>query len=137
MTGDSRRANVAAEVERGAESLRAAEVCLGVKLWDDAVSRAYYAAFHLVSALLLTEGLEARRHHGVHDLLFIHFIKPGRLQPKIAKLFGALQKYREQADYSRAFRFDEEGAREEVEHARAICSVARDELTRGGWLSTP
>jgi uncharacterized protein (UPF0332 family) len=136
VTGENRRANVAAEVERGAESLRAADVCLSVRLWDDAVSRGYYAAFHLVSALLLTEGLEARRHHGVHDLFFLHFVKPGRVPPKLARLFGALQKHREQADYSRAFRFDEEGAREEVEHAREICAFIRDELLRSGWLPT-
>ena len=57
-------------------------------------------------------------------------VVPSRLQ----KLFGALQKYREQADYSRAIRFDEQGAREEVDHARELCDALRAKLTEGGWL---
>jgi hypothetical protein len=40
----------------------------------------------------------------------------------------------EQADYARAFRFDEAGAREEVGHAGEICDEVRRMLTQGGWV---
>jgi len=135
VTEENRRSNLEAELERGNASLRAAEALLGLALWDDAVSRAYYAAFHHVQALLFSEGLEARSHTGTHDLLFQHFVRHGYLPARLAKLFAGLQRYREQADYSRLFRFDEQGAREEVERAGEICRTVRDLLSARGWLA--
>jgi uncharacterized protein (UPF0332 family) len=43
VTGENRRQNIAVESEKSAASLKAAELCLGAGLFDDAVSRAYYA----------------------------------------------------------------------------------------------
>lgn len=60
MTGENRKENLAIEVEKADASLRAADLCLHAGLFDDAVSRAYYAAFHMVQAVLLTLGLESR-----------------------------------------------------------------------------
>jgi uncharacterized protein (UPF0332 family) len=135
VSPDNRRQNLAAELERGRSSLRAAELCLQAGLFDDAVSRAYYGAFHHVQALLLTEGLEARTHAGTHDLLFVHFVRPGLLAPAVAKRFAALQKYREQADYARAFRFDLGGAQEELAAARQVCDAISEFLSARGWLT--
>ena len=39
-----------------------------------------------------------------------------------------LQKYREEADYSRAFVIDAEGAREEIEAARTFVDAVRAQL---------
>lgn len=134
MTEENRRANIEVELEKGDNSLRAAEALLALALWDDAVSRAYYAAFHHVQALLLSEGLEARSHGGTHDLFYLHFARSRRVDGEIAKRFAGLQKYREQADYARAFRFSEAGARAELDSARAICEAVRRFLRAGGWL---
>lgn len=135
MTQENRHRNIELEVEKGEASFKAAELCLQAALWDDAVSRAYYAALHYAEALLLTEGLEARSHHGVHDLLYLHFVRPGRAPARLSKLFAGLQKYREEADYARAFRFTEQGAREELENTREIRDFVRKALVDGGWLA--
>lgn len=137
MTEDNRRQNLTLELEKADASLAAARLCLGAGLWDDAVSRAYYAAFHAVQAVLLSEGFESRSHHGAHDLFFMHFVRPGRLDAGLAKLLAGLQRYREQADYSRAFRFNELGAREEVRHAEEIQTAMKDYLAQHGWLPKP
>ena len=65
MTPANARAHVAAELSRGEKSLQAAEALLALGLFSDAVSRAYYAAFHHACALLLVEGAEPRTHAGV------------------------------------------------------------------------
>jgi len=132
---ENRRRNLELEVERATASLRAAEVCLDAALWDDAVSRSYYAAYHMVQAVLFTTGLEARTHERLHDLFFLHFVRPGIFPPRLARLLASLQKYREQADYSRAIRFDEDGAREAVTQAREVHESLRAWLTREGWLA--
>lgn len=109
-------------------------MCLEAGLWDDAVSRAYYAAYHIVQAVLFTAGLEARTHEGIHDLFFLHFVRPGVFPRRLTRLLASLQKYREQADYSRAVRFDAEGASDEVAHAREIHDTLCAWLTNGGWI---
>ena len=131
MTSENRQRNVDAERAKGERSLRAATDLLRLGHHDDAVSRAYYAAYHHLQALLFTEGLQARTHEGVHDLFFLHFVQPGHLPRRLAKLCSSLQRFREQADYSRAFSFDEEGAREEVEKAREVCEAVARHLDSG------
>ncbi|MBI3183745.1 MAG: HEPN domain-containing protein [Myxococcales bacterium] len=136
MTQENRRRNIELELEKGEASLKAAGLCLQAALWDDAVSRAYYCALHYAQALLLTLGLEARSHHGVHDLLYLHFVRPGQAPARLSKLLAGLQKYREEADYARAFRFSEQGAREEVANATEIRDFVRVALAEQGWLTS-
>ena len=47
------------------EKLAAAKLLFENEMYDDAVSRAYYSAFHCAQALLLNEGLKAETHSGV------------------------------------------------------------------------
>lgn len=135
MTVDNRRENLVLELEKGEADFQAVRVLLEAGLWDAAVGRAYYGAFHFVSALLLSIGVEARSHHGTHDLLYMHFVRPGLVPARISKLFAGLQKYREQADYSRMFRFEEADARDEIANAEEIRAKARELLLAGGWIS--
>jgi uncharacterized protein (UPF0332 family) len=103
VTDDNKRANSAAELARGAESLRAARVLIDAGLLHDAESRGYYAAYHAAVALLLVQDLEPRSHSGVANLIGLHFVKTGRLDAGDARLFARLQKYRVEADYSTGF----------------------------------
>lgn len=136
MIEENRRRNVELEIERASASLRAARLCLEAGLWDDAVSRGYYAAYHAVQAVLFTAGLEARTQEGMHDLFFLHFVRPGVFPRRLARVLASLQRYREQADYSRAIRFDEEGAREAVGHAVEVHDTLHGWLHDEGWLGS-
>ena len=51
MTGPNREENTLAEMQRAEQTLLAAEALLGLGMWNDAVSRAYYVAFHAACAL--------------------------------------------------------------------------------------
>ena len=120
MTDDNKRANSAAELARGDESLRAARVLIDAGLLHDAESRLYYAAYHAAVALLLTQGLEARSHSGVANLLGLHFVKTGRLDAGDARLFARLQKYRVEADYSTAFVLTKQALEEDLAACRSF-----------------
>ena len=80
--------------------------------------------------------MESQTDKDVHDLLYLHFVRPGLVEPSLAKAFAALQKYREQADYARAFRFDETGAPEEFERPREICTAIQTWLKKNNWIET-
>ena len=78
MTPENEAINAREEAQRGDESLRAAEELLRLGLHNDAISRAYYAAYHWARAVLFTRGLESKTHRGVNQLLGLHkaFIAP-------------------------------------------------------------
>ena len=67
--------------------------------WGDIVSRAYYAAFHAAQAMLYSEGLEPKSHHGVMTLFGLHFVKSGRIDPHFARYLKNLKDDREESDY--------------------------------------
>jgi uncharacterized protein (UPF0332 family) len=130
VTNDNKRVNSAAELARGDESLRAARVLIEAGFLPDAESRLYYAAYHAAVALLLVQGLEARSHSGVGQLLGLHFVKTGHLDAGDARLFARLQKYRIEADYSTGFVVTREALEEDltacadfVERIRALIAT--------------
>lgn len=133
MTSDSRRANVDAEVRKADTALRAARALLDLGFPDECVARAYYGVFHLVCAVLLTEGIEAASHRGVDHLFNLHFVRTGRLDAALAKAFARLAQFRLQADYSRAFSFTRDGAEEELVLAERTGVALREFLRGGGW----
>jgi uncharacterized protein (UPF0332 family) len=128
VTGENVRVNVAAELSRGDEALRAADVLVREGLLHDAESRIYYAAYHAAVALLLTLGLEPRSHTGVASLLGLHFVKTGRLDSGDARLFARLQKYRTEADYARDFVLTREALEEDLAGCRAFVERVRAEI---------
>lgn len=125
MSPASAAENVQLEMTKAEAALRAARALLDLDLGDDAVSRAYYAAYHAAVAVLYSSGLQARTHAGTHDLLFQHFVSSGRLPRTVTKDLAALQRYREQADYSAAITFDAASAREEVDRAERVVEAVR------------
>lgn len=125
MTGENKKAAVAAELTRCDESLRAAGVLIEAGLLHDAESRLYYAAYHAAVALLLTQGLEPRSHTGVANLMGLHFVKTGRLDAGDARLLARLQKYRVEADYSRDFVLTKEVLEEDLAACRGFVDRVR------------
>jgi uncharacterized protein (UPF0332 family) len=136
VTDENRRKNIAIETARGDASLEAAEILLQAGKLADAVSRAYYGAFHHARALLLMLGEEPMSHTGVERLLHRDLVRPKTLDPDVARLFSRLQKMRLDADYTAEFVFTFGGATEEVSAARRFVAAARDILVQQGWLAS-
>ena len=67
-------------LEKARNKLRVARDLAHKSEWDDAVSRAYYAAFHAAQAALLAEGQKADTHKGLVTLFGLLLIKPGKLE---------------------------------------------------------
>jgi uncharacterized protein (UPF0332 family) len=134
MTGDNRRRNIQLEVSRGIDSVQSAELLFGAGKYADAVSRAYYGAFHYARALLLTLGEEPVTHAGVERLLHRDLVRGGALDPDVARLFGRLQKTRLEADYTSEIVFTQDGARGELDAANEFIAAANAILVSGDWL---
>lgn len=94
-------------------------------LYNDAVSRAYYAVFPYARALLLFDGFEPKTHRGVFALLERHFETTGRLSRDLLSRFARLQTFRGLADYDSRERLPAERAALEVASARVFVDEAR------------
>jgi len=135
MTEDNRRQNVLDELERAAQSLRAAEALAGLGLASDSVSRAFYGAHHLLRAVLFTRGLESKTHAGALHLFNLHFVRAGEFSSSNNRILAGLQRARELADYAAAVKFSTEDAQVLLDDARRFESDVRSFLAAQSWLN--
>jgi hypothetical protein len=118
-------ANAAEELARAEECLKEARALHVAGLPFGVASRAYYAVFHAVRALLFSAGLEMKSHRGTLSLLGEHFVKPGRLTAELARTAAHMQRDREDADYATGTVFTDTQVAQMVSDAERFVAEAR------------
>lgn len=88
---------------KDAESLRNTEGA-----YVSVCNRLYYAAFYMVSAVLILKGLTSRKHSGVKSLFNLHFIKTGLINKEFGDIFRNVQQIRTDLDYEFFYVIDKE-----------------------------
>lgn len=131
MTPVNESANARDEIARGNEALRAAEELVRLGLCNDAVSRAYYAAYHWARALLFSKGIESKTHRGMIQLVGLHFVREKMLADDATRLLMQLESMRETSDYTASASFSEDEVRDAIEQARAFIALCRPLLQLG------
>lgn len=117
---------VAANLERAEQSLRAAKELTADGFYDIAASRAYYAAFYAATAALLSEGMEFSKHSGVVASLHQHLVKTGRLDKEHGRQLNWLFEMRNVGDYGVTAHVSPEEARQATEAAESFLIAIRD-----------
>lgn len=79
------------ELARAKKALLAAKALLEKDLYEDCVSRAYYAVLHASKAALALERVEAETHKAVQRMFGLHLVKTGKIEKEFAKMFTAEQ----------------------------------------------
>jgi len=85
--------------QRALDSLAVAGRDLSEGYCDLAASRAYYAAFHAASALLLVDEKRFAKHSGVIASVHRDYVKEGKLPTDAGKILSSLFYLRNIADY--------------------------------------
>jgi len=104
-------------LERSERSIRVAHLLFEGELYGEATSRAYYAMFYAVKAILLSKQIEVSKHSGVISNFGHHFVKPGLIDDKYGKMLGEAFKYRRIADYEVSVEISKEEAALHIENA--------------------
>lgn len=86
-------------VQRAEKYLHSAEPLLNNDDFESSVSRAYYAMFYVVEALLLNRGLSFSSHSGVITLFGEHFIKTGIFPREMGRELNRAYQKRQLSDY--------------------------------------
>lgn len=110
-------------LERVDEELHATRKLIEDGLYRIACSRAYYAAFLMTTAVLLTLDVARTKHSGVEAAFHEQFIKSGRVEAEYGRLYALLRKTREDSDYNDKAITTEEMARQRLADAERF--VAR------------
>jgi uncharacterized protein (UPF0332 family) len=121
-------------LDKADRKLRVAEKLLALGEHEDAVSRAYYAAFHAAQGLLLSEGEHAESHKGVVTLFGLLFVKTGKFDKIFGKYLANLKDDREGGDYEVFSYIDEQTAGRAVREAGEFLDAAKKYLKQLGLL---
>ncbi|MBC8156096.1 MAG: HEPN domain-containing protein [Bacteroidetes bacterium] len=81
------------------DCLQEARARASLELYKGACSRAYYAYFDTVRALLATVDVETRSHSGAHNLFSQHFVKNGPFTAQDSRFMSRLFLMRQSSDY--------------------------------------
>ncbi len=105
------------ELSRAKKSLLAAKTLLEEELFEDCVSRAYYAVLHAAKAALALSEIEVGSHVGVRSMFGLHLVKSGKIEKEFAKILTAEQEDREIGDYEIYIDIEPERADQRVDEA--------------------
>ncbi|MEW5848981.1 MAG: HEPN domain-containing protein [Myxococcota bacterium] len=122
-------ASATQELAKAEQMLGAARVLMQAGYADSAVSRACYAVFHAACALLASVGRVTRSHDGVRSLVVEHFIRPGKLEARFARILSRMGADRNDADYDAVGFFTTEDAAQDIQHAEEFLAAVKSLLT--------
>jgi uncharacterized protein (UPF0332 family) len=93
---------------------------------ESAASRAYYAAFHALTALFALRGRSFKKHAALRAALHRDIIKSGEWPMELGKDYDLLTELRETSDYGEMADVTEQDARRAVEAAQRIIAACQE-----------
>ena len=106
------------EIKLAFEMLSDAELMYKEKRLKSTINRAYYAMFHAVKAVLLSQNTDCQSHAGAINRFGECVIKKGLLDQRFAKSLHRAYRLREKSDYSPAFKIKEADVKKVVKEAK-------------------
>jgi len=86
-------------LRKAEEKLKTAQIDFNNERYDDSISRAYYAVFHAISAVLLSKGLHYSSHSQVIGNFNKVFVKTETFPKMFTKIIQRLFEERQIGDY--------------------------------------
>ena len=119
-----------AMIQKATRSIAAAKRDIKEGDYDFASSRAYYAAFYAMEAILLTKGLSFSKHGSVIGAFNQHFVKTGTFPKEFSKLIARLFRERQTGDYGSGLSIGEKDARKDIQAAERVVEAITKHLLR-------
>ncbi len=115
-------------LKKAAQSVRGARLLVDAKLYDFAISRAYYAMFYAAQALLEGEGLTFFSHKATIAAFGRQFARNDEDLAKLHRYFIDAQDERLSGDYAVYSGLTADDAEEQLEHAKEFIEVVKGHL---------
>ncbi|MBR1503996.1 MAG: HEPN domain-containing protein [Prevotella sp.] len=115
LKDEDRRIIVTLELERVDKTLKEMDIQRRNGLWGMVANRLYYALFHAVSALLISDQHEVGTHRGAVNRFSLYYVKTGIFTNEEGRLYSQLQSLREDGDYNCSIDIQQNEAEEKIE----------------------
>lgn len=86
-------------LQKAEEKLRAARVLFENKLYEDAVSRAYYSMYFATKAAFSAKNIDVKTHRALLAKFGLEFVNEGLIDEYYGKALRMAKETREEADY--------------------------------------
>ena len=124
LTDNDRTIVVRREMEKAQKTFSDMELCVRERRWEAAANRLYYALFHAVTALLVSDGHLLKSHRGMMSLFGMHYVRTAIFSRAEGSLLSDLVIMRDNADYNCFFEADEDKIAPLIEPTRQmICRI--------------
>lgn len=123
-----------AMMEKTMDSLEVAKQLHNLSHYNDTASKAYYAVFHSLQAILLTKGLSFSKHSAVLSAFNKGFIYSGVFDKNFYNKIIRLFKDRQIGDYEYEICIDRESSEADICDAEMIINAIGAYLRREGYL---
>jgi uncharacterized protein (UPF0332 family) len=111
-------------LKRAFNALKAAETLAAQELFDDSISRAYYAMFYAANALLVKDGINVGgRHSAVVAAFGQQYAKSGKIDSRYHRMLIQDFEWRQKADYDAFWFADRETAAGRLDDARGFVEI--------------
>ena len=120
LSENERSIIVSREIEKAERTFDDVLFCARENKWEAAANRLYYALFHAMSALLVSDGHRVKSHRGVLAMFGEHYVRTGLFSKKDGALLSDLVIMRDNADYNCFFEADEEKLKPYLEPTRLL-----------------
>jgi uncharacterized protein (UPF0332 family) len=114
----------AVEWQRALRTLETAKQAVRIDP-DSAASRAYYAAFHALTALFALRGQSFSKHSALRAAVHRDLVKGGEWSAELGEAYQVLSDLCEKADYGGVMRVSQKEAKASVDKAAEIIEAVR------------
>jgi len=115
--------DIQAIVAKAEDKLKTARLDFANGQYDDAVSRAYYAVYHMMPGVLFQHDQIFSSHAQTIGAFNRDFIKTGIFPKEFTRMIQGLFEDRQAGDYDVVLRIDQSTAQADIAYAETICSA--------------
>ncbi len=108
LDSQSREDLIKYKLEKGASTLKEADLLADSEYFNAAINRLYYSVYYVASALMLSNKLETFTHKGIKTMLGLRFIQTGKLDREYGGIYQRLFDSRQAGDYEDFVYYSEE-----------------------------
>jgi uncharacterized protein len=127
MTG-SQTDYIQYRINRSAEIFQDAKLLADNRRWRSCINRLYYSTFHLVTALLLLDGINTKSHLGLKTKFLQLYIKKNLIDVTLGKVYSKLIDWRQESDYAAIVDFEESDVLPLIEQVEKLNNILIDQI---------
>ena len=129
LSEEERRIVIKLELERAGNTFAEYKGLVEKHYWNTLANRLYYALFHAVSALLISDRREVGSHKGAAIRFHQYYVRTGIFTEDDGAFYSQMETLREKADYNCFFNVSEADIVARIEPSRLLIEKIRQYVT--------